>query len=74
MKWGQFETLTGKKGNVFNVSSWVEMVLGAFVMLVTFALGQSLYQKVGARVPVGGDKIERIVNDQNTSANQTIVL
>lgn len=46
-----FTTPTGAKGNILDPTSWFSMILGSLVLIVTFALGQNLVQKVGSKVP-----------------------
>lgn len=51
-KLGEFQTPTGAKGSIFNVSDWFSLILGAVVLLITFALGQNFTQKLGSKLPV----------------------
>lgn len=51
-KLGQFQTPTGAKGNIFSLDSWVSMIVGAVVLIVTFAIGQDLAKKIGGVAPV----------------------
>ncbi|MDP4170146.1 MAG: hypothetical protein Q8906_06005 [Bacillota bacterium] len=45
-KLGNFEAPTGSKGNIFNVGDWGSMILGSFMLLFTFGIGQAFFQKV----------------------------
>jgi hypothetical protein len=49
-KLGQFESPTGAKGNVFDISDWGSMILGSFMLLLTFGIGQAFAQKVTGKV------------------------
>lgn len=44
MKFGKFKTPTGNAGSIFSLGDLSEMILGAFVLLFTFAMGQWLFQ------------------------------
>lgn len=46
-----FQTPTGAKGNILDPSSWISLILGSLVLIVTFALGQNVVQKLGSKVP-----------------------
>lgn len=48
----EFTTPTGAKGNLFSPSSWVSLIIGTVVFLLTFALGQHALQKIGNKIPV----------------------
>lgn len=50
-KLGNFEAPTGAKGNVFDIGDWGSMILGTFMLLVTFGIGEHFYSKVSGRVP-----------------------
>ena len=50
MKLGQFQTPTGQTGNVFSLDSWIKLILGAFMFLVTFGLAQRFGKAVENRV------------------------
>lgn len=41
-----FTTPTGQKGNLLNVGSWLQMVIGVVVFLITLALGSKLFSTV----------------------------
>jgi hypothetical protein len=58
-KLGNFQTPTGAKGNVFDVSSWFSLIVGAIVLILTFALGQNLANRIGASVPGVDSSIDR---------------
>lgn len=45
-KLGDFKTPTGAAGNIFSLSSWMELVIGAAVMFLAIATGQKLVQKI----------------------------
>jgi hypothetical protein len=45
-KLGNFESPTGAKGNITNVGDWGSMILGSFMLLITFGIGQAFAQKV----------------------------
>jgi hypothetical protein len=47
----QFTTPTGGKGNILNPMDWLGYILGAMVLIITFAVGQNFANKVGGRVP-----------------------
>lgn len=49
-KLGNFESPSGAKGNVFDIGDWGSMILGAFMLLFTFGIGEHFYQKVTGRV------------------------
>lgn len=51
-KMTEFEFL-GNKGNILKISDWSSMILGAFVSLMAFAVGQWIFQKVAPRTPAG---------------------
>lgn len=59
MKLGQFQTPTGAKGNVFDPTSWLSLIVGAIVLIITFALGQNLANKIGTSVPGIDGQIDR---------------
>lgn len=58
-KAGQFTLPTGATGNVFSISSMWSLILGVFVLLLTFALGQNLARKVSGAVPVLDTTVEQ---------------
>ncbi len=51
-KLGEFQTPTGAKGNILNPSDWLSLVVGAVILIITFALGQNLAGKIGGRLPI----------------------
>jgi hypothetical protein len=56
-KLGTFESPTGAKGNVFNISDWGSMILGSFMLLITFGIGQAFAQRISGKIP--GSSIEQ---------------
>lgn len=46
-----FKTPTGATGNLLSPSSWLQLILGTVVLLVTFAVGQNLVQKGSQKLP-----------------------
>ncbi len=60
MKWGDFVTQTGLKGNIFNPNDWVKMILGGVVLIITFAASQNLAKKIGGKVPYVDTDIDPI--------------
>lgn len=59
-KLGDFKTPTGASGNIFSLSSWMELVIGAAVMFLAIATGQRLVQKIPNN-PILDKQIEPIV-------------
>jgi hypothetical protein len=55
----KFQTPTGQTGDVLNPGSWLSMIIGAVVLILTFALGQNLANKIGASVPGVDSNIDR---------------
>jgi hypothetical protein len=51
-KLGEFQTPTGAKGNILNPGDWLGLIVGAVVLIITFAVGQNLAGKVGSRLPI----------------------
>jgi hypothetical protein len=51
MKLTKFQTPTGATGDVLNPSSWLSLVIGSVVLIITFALGQNVANKIGSKVP-----------------------
>ena len=51
-KLGNFQTPTGASGNVFNPGDWLGLIMGAIVLIVTFAAGQNLAGKLGSKLPI----------------------
>ncbi len=60
MKWGDFVTQTGLKGNIFNPNDWAKMILGGVVLIITFATSQNLAKKIGGKVPYVDTDIDPI--------------
>lgn len=51
-KLGDFKTPTGATGNILNPMDWVSLIVGAFVIIIAFAMGQNLAQKAGSKLPI----------------------
>lgn len=51
-KLGDFKTPTGGSGNVLNPMDWVAYIMGAVVLIITFAVGQNFANKLGGKLPV----------------------
>lgn len=51
-KLGQFQTPTGATGNILNPMDWLGLIVGAVVLIITFAVGQNLAGKVGSKLPI----------------------
>lgn len=66
-KLGNFKTPTGATGNIFSLGSWAELILGAMVLLLTFATGQKLVQSIPSN-KVLDTSIEPVFNSP-TAAN-----
>lgn len=47
-----FTTPTGISGNLFDISSWISLILGTVVLLATFGIGQNLASKVNGKGPI----------------------
>lgn len=58
-KLGDFKTPTGASGNIFNVSDWLSLVVGAIVLIITFATGQHLAGKLQGKIPGVDAQIEQ---------------
>jgi hypothetical protein len=56
-----FTTPTGQHGNLFNIGDWAKIILGAFVFLIGFAMGQNLVQRITGKVPFIDTTIDPIV-------------
>lgn len=63
-KLGTFKTPTGATGSIFNIGDWVSMIIGAVVLIVTFAVGQDLAKKIGGVAPVD-TQIDRPWNEEH---------
>jgi hypothetical protein len=59
---GNYETITGVKGNVFNPKDWLRLILGAMVTIVVIATGQKFLTKAG-NLPVIDTQIEKPYRD-----------
>lgn len=46
-----FETPTGQKGNLLHPGSWIPLIIGTFVLLFTFSVGQKLGNVVHSKLP-----------------------
>jgi hypothetical protein len=51
-KLGDFKTPTGASGNIFNINDLLSMIVGAFLLIITFAVGQNLANKMGSKLPI----------------------
>lgn len=58
-KLGDFQTPTGASGNIFNISDWASLIVGAIVLIITFATGQHLANKMGGKLPGVDTQIEQ---------------
>ncbi|MEA4892652.1 MAG: hypothetical protein VB085_08840 [Peptococcaceae bacterium] len=65
-KLGDFKTPTGATGNVFSLGSWAELILGAIVLLLTFATGQKMVQAIPSN-KVLDTSIEPVFNSPTTA-------
>lgn len=70
-----FKTPTGATGNLLSPSSWLQLIVGSAVLIITFAMGQNLANKVGGRVPFVDSTIERpyVVPQQTTTAKVEVL-
>lgn len=50
-KLGDFKTPTGGGGNILNPMDWLSFILGAVVLIITFAMGQNFASKIGNKIP-----------------------
>lgn len=76
MKLGDFKTPTGASGNIFKVNDLLSLILGAVVLIFTFAMGQNIANKVGTRVPGLDSQVEqpwRNPQVQTTTKQRTIL-
>lgn len=48
-KLGDFKTPTGASGNLFDINSWIGLILGTIVLFVTFGLGQKVAQNLNGK-------------------------
>jgi hypothetical protein len=51
-KLGDFKTPTGASGNVLNPMDWLSFIVGAVVLIITFAIGQNFATKIGSKLPI----------------------
>ena len=58
-KLGDFKTPTGASGNLLNPMDWVAFILGAMVLIITFAMGQNFANKLGGKIPGMDAQIEQ---------------
>jgi hypothetical protein len=58
-KLGDFKTPTGASGNILNPMDWLAFIVGAMVLIITFAMGQNFAQKLGAKIPGVDSTIEQ---------------
>lgn len=76
LKLTDFTTPTGVKGNILNIGQLWSLMLGTLVLIVTFAMGQNLANKVSGRVPMVDSTIEQPwkseVQATNTRQKQVI--
>lgn len=47
-----FKTPTGVSGNLFDVSSWLGLIVGTVVLFITFGLGQKLAQGLNGKIGI----------------------
>lgn len=59
-KLGDFQTPTGAKGNIFNITDVGGLILGAVVLIFTFAMGQNLAGKLSGKAPFLDGQIDPI--------------
>lgn len=75
MKFGKFKSPTGQSGNIFSLSDLSEMILGAFALLLTFALGQWLFQGFNKVVPSPmRQNIEPVITQPSVPADSLQVI
>lgn len=74
-----FKTPTGGSGNILNPSDWLNFILGAVVLIITFAVGQNIANKIGGKVPGVDATIEQpwksqvqVIQPQNTRTRQVL--
>lgn len=65
-KLGDFNTPTNSKGNVFDIMDWLSAILGAFFLLMTFGIGQKVYNKVDETIEQVDGGIDPIVRQKQT--------
>lgn len=49
-KLGDFKTPTGASGNLFDVGSWLALIIGTIVLFITFGLGQKVAQGLNGKI------------------------
>lgn len=70
-----FKTPTGATGNLLDPTSWLQLIIGAAVLLITFAMGQNLASKVSGKVPFVDSQIEKpYVEPKAVNTNRVEVL
>jgi hypothetical protein len=77
-KLGDYKTPTGASGNILNPMDWLSLIMGAFVLIIAFAMGQNLANKAGSKLPVDTtiDPIttSKLVIDQPKNQNARVIL
>jgi hypothetical protein len=78
-KLGEFKTPTGGSGNVLNPMDWLAYIVGAVVLIITFAMGQNFANKLGGKIPGVDSQIEQPwksspVQLMNTQAQKSKVI
>ena len=68
MKITEFVTPTGAKGNLLSVSSWLQLILGAFVFFIVLATGQKMVSYV-PKNPVLDTTFEDTINRPQAARN-----
>lgn len=72
-KLGDFKTPSGVSGNIFSFGSWLELIIGAAIFLITIATGQKLVQMIPSN-KVLDTAIEPIVNQPaSTGVNYELI-
>jgi len=70
VKWGDFVTQTGQKGNILNPNDWFKMILGGVVLIITFATSQNIVKNIGEKI---GGKVPYVDTDIDPITRQPIV-
>lgn len=78
-KLGDFKTPTGASGNILNPMDWLAFIVGAMVLIITFAMGQNFASRLGAKIPGVDTQIEpittsRIIMESPTNTKARTVL
>lgn len=47
-----FQTPTGAKGNLFDITSWTSLILGTVMLFVTLGIGQNVARKLDGKGPL----------------------